>query len=202
MNIFFHTILDFIFPPSPQEIAVRNLTIDELIKEAPKSAQSEFPFIKSLFSYKDTLIRELVWQIKYKKNKHAIRCAAFSLASVISEPTLLIPIPISKKRRKERGYNQCELLINEMINQDTNNKFTTNFTLLIRSKDIEKQTFKNRSERLKNTKNIFEVVDKVNLNQKIIIVDDVSTTGSTLKEAREELLKEGYSNVQCLTLAH
>ena len=46
----------------------------------------------------------------------------------------LIPIPISNKRRKERGYNQCELIINELKN------YKKDFSLLIRSKHIEKQT--------------------------------------------------------------
>lgn len=195
-------VLDFIFPPNAQELRIRELPIDWLVKNVPKASQTEFPFIQSLFSYKDPLIKELIWQIKYKKNKQAVKCAAYALVSAINEPALLIPIPISKKRRKERGYNQCELLIDEMIAQDTAHKFTKNFDILIRSKHIEKQTFKNRNERLENTKNIFEMVGEVDKNQKIVIIDDVSTTGSTLKEARDELLKAGYSNVQCLTIAH
>ena len=195
-------VLDFIFPPNAQELRIRELPVDWLIKNAPRASQTEFPFIQSLFSYKDPLIKELIWQIKYKKNKQAVKCAAYALANTIDQPALLIPIPISKKRRKERGYNQCELLINEMIVQDTAGKFTKNFDLLIRSRHIDKQTFKNRHERLENTKNIFEIVGEIGKNQKIVIIDDVSTTGSTLKEAREELLKAGYSDVRCLTIAH
>ncbi len=197
-----HYILDFIFPPNAQELRIRELPIDWLVENAPKASRAEFPFIQSLFSYKDPLIRELIWQIKYKKNKQAVKCAAYALVKAINEPVLLIPVPISKKRRKERGYNQCELIINEMMAQDAAGKFTRNFDILIRSKHIDKQTFKNRNERLENTKNIFEVVGETSKNKKIIIIDDVSTTGSTLKEAREELLRAGYSNVWCLTIAH
>jgi competence protein ComFC len=148
------------------------------------------------------LVKELVWQIKYKKNKKAVGLAADALFAYLKEPALLIPIPISKKRRKERGYNQCELLIDGIMKLDVNKKLERDYGLLIRSKHIEKQTHKDRNERLKNTKNIFEVTKKENLNQNIIIIDDVSTTGSTLKEAYDVILSAGYLNVRALTVAH
>lgn len=171
----------------------------------PRTSATEFPFIESIFSYKNPLVKELIWQVKYKKNKHAVHLAAYALLqrlSKLSQSSLLVPIPISKKRRKERGYNQCELLIDEILKLDTENKFQKDFELLIRSKHIEKQTHKDRSERLENTKGIFEATRKENLQRKIIIIDDVSTTGSTLKEACEELLSAGYSDVTALTVAH
>jgi predicted amidophosphoribosyltransferase len=48
----------------------------------------------------------------------------------------------------------------------------------------------------------FRVMKCEKLDQKIIIIDDVTTTGSTLKEARDELLKAGYVNVTALSIAH
>lgn len=194
--------IDFLFPPNPEELQLRALSPEEFIKIAKSAGKTEFPFISSLFSYKDPLVKELIWQIKYKKNHHALECAAFALLKKIHEPTLLIPIPITKKRRKDRGYNQCEMIIDEILRQDRTGKFTKNFNLLIRNKDIEKQAFKNREERLSDIKDVFMIKDVVDKNQRIIIVDDVSTTGSTLKEARDGLLKAGYMNVECLTIAH
>ena len=190
------------FPPSPEELKLRSLSPERFAEVVPKALSAEFSFIKSLFSYKNPLVKELVWQIKYKKNKQAIKIAGYALFQNLNEPVLLIPIPISKKRRKERGYNQCELLIDEILKLDTEKKFQKDYGLLIRSKHIEKQTHKDRAERLENTKNIFEVTKKENVSQKIIIIDDVSTTGSTLEEARTELLKTGYLDVTALTVAH
>lgn len=169
---------------------------------ARKSTPTEYPFIKSVFSYKDPLVRELIWQIKYRKNKHALRLAGHALFESLDRPALLIPIPISKKRRKERGYNQCELLIDEIMKWNIKNEFKKDYNLLIRAKHIDKQTLKNRSERIENTKNIFEVTSKEGLGKKIIIIDDVSTTGSTLKEARNELLRAGYLDIEAVTIAH
>ncbi len=61
---------------------------------------------------------------------------------------------------------------------------------------------KNRVERLKNTRDIFEVTKVPVDNQKIIIIDDVTTTGSTLKEAYDVLTKSNFTVVKALTVAH
>jgi predicted amidophosphoribosyltransferase len=154
---FFQYIIDYIFPPSAEELKIRSIDGDWLIKNAPRAGNTEFPFIKALFSYQNPLIKELIWQIKYKKNMHAVKCAGYALYSELDglEDAVLIPIPISKKRRRERGYNQCELLLNEIIKLDSEKRFSSDYDLLIREKDIEKQTHKNRNERISNTKHIF-----------------------------------------------
>lgn len=206
MSNFFNILIDFIFPPSEKELELRHISIEDFIKRSPASEKTEFPFIKSIFSYKDPLVRELVWQIKYKKNKNAVKIAGSVLYKELiktNKQTLLLPIPISNKRRKERGYNQCELIVNEITNLDVNHMFIKDFSILKRMKHVEKQTFMKRNERLKNTKNIFDVTNNVlDKNTKIIIIDDVSTTGSTLDEARQALLQAGFTDVQALTVAH
>ena len=198
-------IIDFIFPPNKEEVLLRSFSPEKLFEISHRSNEPEFPFIKSIYSYRDPVIRELIWQIKYKKNKHAIECASYALntqLSKINEKVTLIPVPISKKRRKERGYNQCELIIDELLSSNTNNLISKDFNLLIRSKDIDKQTFKNKKDRISNTKDIFQIIKMPIDNSKIIIIDDVTTTGSTLKEAREALLKSGFMTVEALTVAH
>lgn len=203
-------ILDFLFPPNPEEIRLRTFSAEKFSENVTCATKNEFPFIHSLFSYKDPLVRELIWQIKYKKNAHTLQIAGYALyhrltrqnENISSGSITLIPIPISKQRRKQRGFNQSELIIDEIMKLDIDNKFTKDYDLLIRTKDIEKQTLKNRDERIMNTQHIFKIIKKPEQDQKIIIIDDVSTTGSTLKEAREELIKNGYRNIECLTIAH
>lgn len=205
MHYTIQLLIDFIFPPNPEELKIRSLSPELLAEEFVVAEKTEFPFINSIYSYKDPLVRELIWQIKYKKNRHAIKCAGFALYNWLYKQNmrncLLIPIPNSKRRRKERGYNQCELLINEIIKLDSEKSFEKNYDLLIRPRDIETQTLKNRNERIENTKNIFEV-SKIRIKKKIIIIDDVTTTGSTLKEAYDKLLSAGYSDIEALTFAH
>ena len=198
-------LIDFIFPPSAIEFKLRETTKEGFYKKVPRAVKPEFPFINSIFSYKDPLVRELIWQIKYKKNKHALECAGFALYEELSKwsgKITLVPIPISSSRRKERGYNQCELIISEILKLDTENKFKSDFNLLTRKRNIDKQTFKNRVERIENSKNIFDVTSLDKINESIVIIDDVSTTGSTLKEARDALISCGYVRVDAWSVAH
>lgn len=198
-------LIDFLFPPGEFELKLRETSPVQFSKNVSKANPPEFPFIHSLFSYKDPLVRELIWQIKYKKNKHALECASRALyteLSKVNQPITLIPIPISNSRKKERGYNQCELIINEVMKLDTKNILSKDFNILIRKRNIEKQTFKNRNERIENSKNIFEVIDSSKTHENIVIIDDVSTTGSTLREARDSLISAGYLHVEALTVAH
>ncbi len=194
-------ILDFLFPPSPESLKLRKLSPEEILKTFPTALPTPFSFITSVFSYKDPLVAELIWSIKYKKDKHSIECGAFTLFEKLKgKKAVLIPIPISKKRRRERGFNQCELLIDEIIKLDTENNLEKRYDILFRAKDGGEQKLKDRSGRLEN-KNIFSVT-KVAVDRPIIIIDDVTTTGSTLNEARESLLSSGYTNITALTLAH
>jgi competence protein ComFC len=198
-------LIDFLFPPSAIEFKLREISAADFSKKSPRATESEFPFIHSVFSYKDPLVRELIWQIKYKKNKHSLECAGFALYEELSKwsgKITLVPVPISSSRRKERGYNQCELIISEILKLDTENKFKSDFNLLIRKRNIDKQTFKNRVERIENSKNIFDVTSFDKINESIVIVDDVSTTGSTLKEARGTLISGGYVRVDAWCVAH
>lgn len=198
-----NNFIDFIFPPNKFEMELRDITVENVFDRLPEANPTEFPFINSIFSYRNPLVRELIWQIKYKKNKHALSLAGYALNKKLLEyprPFLLIPIPISSKRRRERGYNQCELIIDEIIKISP--EIQANYSLLVRSKNIDKQTFKNKSQRIENTKDIFEVTKSSVMDQMIIVIDDVSTTGSTLNEARESLLKAGYKDVFGLTIAH
>lgn len=206
MHQLFLYIIDFIFPPKEEEITIRNISNEDFYIKYNKVIENEFNYIKSIYSYKDPLIRELIWQIKYKKNVKAIEIAGYSLYKKIIEDKykgkILIPIPISKERRKERGYNQCELIINEILKYDTAEIFNKDFNILYRIKNIEKQTFKNRNDRLINTKDIFQAKNNGNEKIPLILIDDVSTTGSTMNEASLALKKAGYVNIEYLTIAH
>lgn len=210
MNKIILVILDYIFPPKEIEIELRNTSKETLYLEYKKKIITEFPFIHSIFSYKDALITELIWQIKYKKNKHAIECSGYVLYREISEylkenkipNATLIPIPISKSRRNERGFNQSEMIIDAIIKNDKNNIFKKDFTSLIRIKDIDKQTHKNRDDRLENSKNIFQYGTDVLSNSQIIIIDDVTTTGSTLINAKNAIDPMNQLNILAFTLAH
>ncbi len=191
-------LIDFIFPPREEEVVLRIISITQFESQVPKALNGI-----SIFSYKHSLVKELVWQIKYRRNMRATHMAAYFLHRELVKygNVTLVPIPISKSRRKERGFNQCELIIDSILKYDTNNILSKDYSLLVRDKDIEKQTFKNRGERLENIKGIFRVT-KSSSDISIVIIDDVTTTGGTLEEAKNSLLQAGFKDVKVLTLAH
>ncbi len=117
---------------------------------------------------------------------------------------ILIPIPLSKKRLHERGYNQAELICSELIKLDKNINLRYSVDVLIKIKETEHQArIKDRRVRLKNLTGSFGVRNE-NLikNRNIILIDDITTTGATLNEAKKVLKLSGARKVIAFTVAH
>lgn len=111
----------------------------------------------------------------------------------------IIPIPISKKRNKERGYNQS-LLIAKEISKII--KIPNIDNCLIKTKNIIEQSKLNKEERQKN---IYGVYDLTNLdiirNKRILLIDDIYTTGNTVNEASRILNQANVKQINVLVLA-
>jgi competence protein ComFC len=179
-----------------------------------KPHETPHPWIYSLFSYKEPLIRELVWQIKYKQNKILTERVGLLLAeeieSIIEDRKeldtkceyILIPIPLSSTRLRERGYNQSKNIAHAICAHTKLVRIETG--ALIRTKQGVSQTkTRSRTERLSAIKNSFSLKDKNYVHNKyVILLDDVTTTGATLSEARKEILKGKPKEVIAFTVAH
>lgn len=110
---------------------------------------------------------------------------------------IIIPVPINETRLKERGFNQSEVLCEELL---LTGKVDLN--VLARVKDTPHQTGLNRENREKNLKGSFELLDKKKIKDKnILLVDDIYTTGSTLNECARLLKSKGANKVIGLCLA-
>lgn len=223
----YKTLLDALFPLSDAEEELLSYTPERALRELPVApdfsglaiSPNEAANMKSVLGYRDERVAKLVWNIKYKKSKHATKIGGFALWQELILPTnslsasmLVIPIPITKKRRKERGYNQCELLTDEIARLDVAKNFQIEKNLLIRVRHADRQTLKDRKNRVEDAKGIFAVDEKVMeklltqnsgfKNARVIVVDDVITTGSTLNEAMQTMNKVGFNDVRGLSLAH
>ena len=112
---------------------------------------------------------------------------------------LIIPIPLSKKKYSQRGYNQCDYIAYG-IAEATGITVCTH--CIERTIDTDTQTQKKRMERWKNTEGIFRVTDASILKGKhIIIIDDVATTGSTLHACISSILTVPNVRVSVFVLA-
>lgn len=114
---------------------------------------------------------------------------------------IILPVPVHKKRKEERGYNQCELIAREIIRQKSELKLDT--TSLIKKKNNSPQSRLTRNERMQNATGVYELKNNQNIKgKKILLLDDVYTTGSTAKECAKILIEQGEAEmVDILTIA-
>ena len=111
---------------------------------------------------------------------------------------LLIPVPLSRRRRRSRGYNQAERIACG-VSQVTG--IPVSEVHLIRLYDNPTQTRRNRQERLTNTEGLFEVEHPEQLQGKhILLIDDVLTTGATLRACAEALCARADVRISLLVL--
>ena len=111
----------------------------------------------------------------------------------------ILPVPIHKKRQRERGFNQATLLAKQ-IAKETKNQVITD--TLIRKKNTSPQSSLDREARQTNIIGAFELQkEKVIHNKKILVLDDVFTTGATVREAVKVLWDADPKEIDVLTLA-
>jgi ComF family protein len=198
----FVKIFDFIFPPSPAELVLRNVN-SVLLKSLYQPNQKEN--IIYLSEYRETIIQTAITTNKFHANVSASKILAGLLDIWIEKqtaPSVYIPIPLSQNRLRERGHNQVETVL-----RASNLKLDIRTDLLKRIKDTTPQTKLHKSEREKNLVGAFAVTEKIKSlpeNLQIILVDDVITTGTTLLEAKQTLKKylPAHIKIICLAIAH
>ncbi|MCP4368379.1 MAG: ComF family protein [Deltaproteobacteria bacterium] len=133
--------------------------------------------------------------------------AAFIRFWDIKNIDLIIPVPLHLRRLRDRGFNQAVLLVKNWkqlavkLSIDISD-ISVERNVLVRSRWTEPQTGLGRKKRMKNIKNAFKVSDRSGIaGKKILLVDDVFTTGATANECAKTLISNGAKRVDVLTLA-
>ncbi len=128
------------------------------------------------------------------------------LSTLPPVPTVLVPIPLSRERERERGYNQVTRVLEPITDLDYS--IITLPRLLTRTKHTNPQTSLGRTERLKNMNGVFSVnqsaLPQLTGYTRVIICDDVITTGATLNAARASLTPYLHPDTKliCVAWAH
>ncbi|MDR0384296.1 MAG: ComF family protein [Christensenellaceae bacterium] len=156
----------------------------------------------SPFEYEEP-IRKMILSLKYNDNVFVGRAVAPFMAAVIIRRELvidgLVPVPLHRSRFLERGYNQSELLCDEVAPY-LNLPVFKDVLLRIKKTKIHKNM--TRKQHFEDIFNAFKVQDpRAVMGKVILIVDDVLSTGITTNECRRVLLKNGAKDVWILTAA-
>jgi ComF family protein len=165
----------------------------------------DYPFEKiySIFDY-DEKIQVLVQHIKYRGKKSlASSLASFSpfLPELKNSYDAVIAVPLHWTRYRKRGYNQAEWFAKGIADQAALPLLTKT---LLRSRGTGTQTKLDKSERRDNMKNAFRVDLKyqdVIIGKRVLLADDVVTTGATTASCAEALLESGCSSVGIVSIA-
>jgi len=191
------------------------------ISQADKQRNFDLDWLETALDYQKPELKNIFYHLKYHHNKLVAKYLAkivverfliFARQKTEFKNFLIVPIPISKKRRRERGYNQTEVLLEEILQeilekerQDLRSNYKPDF--LLRGKHtIKFSETQTKEERINLIKGAFNLNEKYSnsTEQKIILVDDITTSGATFYEARRVLLENGFKkeNIFAFALAH
>jgi competence protein ComFC len=184
---------------------------EKCIKEINKF-KSRFPYYTKIGHIKcvspfiyDKIIKQAILTFKFKDAKYNAKYLAPYMVFEIRKHYRGIKfdyaayIPSTQKKKRERGYNQAELLYNEIapwINVPTNQH------LLIKMQKTKDQKRLYYKERMMNLNEAFKVSDEYDVSGKtILIIDDVHTTGATIDAAAKTLYEAGAKEIYAVTFA-
>ena len=179
--------------------------MEDRIRDYTNNDNFEFARHLYIFKYKDD-IRNLL--IDYKFNEKAYLYKTFTqiilkskkIYGFLKECDIIIPVPIHKNRKKQRGYNQSELIAKQLVKQTKSLKLEKN--VLLKQKDIKPQSTLDKNDRIKNIQNAYLIKNEEKiLEKRVLLLDDIYTTGSTVNECSKILKKSGAKQVIVLTVA-
>lgn len=156
--------------------------------------------IRSVAAYTGS-IREGLHQLKYQNHLGlGIEFASMLNQLVVKQNwqiDLIVPVPLSKNRRKERGYNQSALIALPLSLQL---ECKMDDKLITRTKETQTQVELDKHQRQKNLENAFHVPTNRCIDKNILVVDDVITTGATINDCARALKSAGAKEVYAVSI--
>lgn len=193
--------VDFIVPPWCEICGMPN-TEGICVNCATKPPQ--YGKLRTIGIYHGTL-QHLIHLYKFEKRtnlvKHLVQLILANLPNDLSfdEYDYILPIPIHKKRLRERGFNQATLLADYICKKSDNQMLTD---ALIREKNTSPQSSLDREARQTNIIGAFTLRNSEAIrDKKILVLDDVYTTGATVREVVKVLWNADPIEIDVLTLA-
>lgn len=198
-------ILDLLFPPTDLQALVEDATVETLGRHVRPTVIDDD--LVALLPYRVPLVRACVVEAKFKDSERAQTLLAGILVDYLNEwsasyqasgSLVLVPVPLSAGRHKERGYNQSERIARLAAKRLPEVYLETD--LLVRVRDTLPQTSLGKEGRRRNVLGAFALSRPLDPSYTYIVLDDVSTTGATLEAAMSAFHEK--DQVRGIALAH
>jgi competence protein ComFC len=195
--------IEFLYPPLCRLCAKPITNNTSLLCQDCRGTEPDYQKIISAVFYKGPIV-DLIHLFKYKNHDYLGPWLAQLLISQLSKTgqqlkgfDLITYVPLHKESLKTRGYNQSRILAKELSKHF---QIPLVDDIIIEVKSKKSQTAVERKDRQSNISGIFQAAENIS-GKKIIIVDDIFTTGSTLSECAKVLKEAGAKNIIGITLA-
>lgn len=158
-----------------------------------------------IFEY-NSIIREKIIEYKFKNKPYLGKMFSEffvkneKMCGFFEKYDIIIPVPMTNKKIKERGYNQTEIIA-KIISQNITN-ITMQKNVLIKYKNNKVQSQLNKEQRQQNVQNVYELInEEIIKNKNILILDDIYTTGATCNECVKTLRNAQPKKIGIITIA-
>ncbi len=148
-------------------------------------------------------IKNLISLMKYKGFESLCiwigRIIGRKIKGIIPYDSIIVPVPLHPARKRERGYNQSELITSGILKEIS---YLSKGDFLIRIKNTRPQASLDGEQRQENVRGAFKIKDSAMLKRKtVILIDDVITTGATINNCAVTLMEHGADEVKGVSIA-
>lgn len=205
----FKTLLNFIYPEE-NICFICDEYYEGIENHLCSECRNKLPFINHPVE-KDVIcplryegiVRDIIFKYKYSKNPHLYKMfgnlmlEAFQSTDI--NPVIIVPIPLTRRKKAHRGFNQAELL-GRFLSKHTNIPIDTKN--LVKIKKTKSQSGLTKRGRKENIKGAFGIKNRdIFIGKTVLIVDDIFTSGATYNEASRMLIEAGSINTYLITIA-
>jgi len=195
-----HAKVNFLIEPLCLKCGLPSAKPSQQCSQCVKDSYS-FSALRSWASF-DEPLRSALHRLKYKRDRSLGGAFALPLSDFVRalnwEVDMIVPVPLGKGRKKERGYNQVEEIASPLAERLGLQHAPRALT---RAKETRTQVGLSALERIENVKGAFQAEPALVKGRAVLLMDDVATTGSTLSAGADALLSAGASQIYALTVA-